>query len=124
MHKNVTPPPGRPIVAGIDSLTSRAILVDEFLKPLVQKLPLFMKDSMHLLKICQTLKLPPNALLVTIDVESLYSNIPHSKGIQTVKEFILELNTDQQESGAFILDLLRFILTHNYFMFVDSHYLQ
>lgn len=123
VYKSVVDPMGRPNVSRINSLTSRAnILVDNTIKPSVQNLPTYLKDSLHLLHICQQLRLPPGKLLVTIDhVKSLYSNILHQKGIQTINEFLLK--DAQHKCGTFILDLLFFILTHNYFMFDGSHYL-
>lgn len=119
IHKHPTVPPGR---SGIDNITSRgSTIVDDFLKFMVQNLPSYLKDSMHLLQIFKNVKLPSNTLLVAIDVESLYSNIPHDKGTKIVKEFIEELEPNQRHCGSFILELLFFILTHNYFLFDGSH---
>lgn len=79
---------GTPIISSINSLTSNAsIMVDEFLKTFVEKLPLFLKDAMHLLKILEDLKVPPNTTLVSIDVENVYSNTPHIRGIEVIGEF-------------------------------------
>lgn len=45
VHKNPSQPPGRPIVSGIDSLTSRVgKFVDHFLQPVVTKTPAFLKN--------------------------------------------------------------------------------
>lgn len=116
IHKNTTLPPVRPIISGINSITIRAsILVDDFLKPFVVKLRSYLKGSMHPLKICQQLKLPLNTILVTIDIESLYSNIPLEKGIKIIGQYLRNLDTNQKATGSFILYLFKFILTHNYF---------
>lgn len=51
VHKNLVHPPGRPIVSGIDSLTSRVgKFIDQFLQPLVTRTPAFLKDSMQIIK--------------------------------------------------------------------------
>ena len=34
--------------------------------------------------------LPENTLLVTFDVESLYTNIPHEGGIEAMEHFLLQ----------------------------------
>lgn len=57
VHKNINRPPGRPIISGINNLTNNAyIMVEEFLKSFVEQLPLFLKDTMHLLNILDNLK--------------------------------------------------------------------
>ncbi|OCT86789.1 hypothetical protein XELAEV_18020478mg [Xenopus laevis] len=55
-----------------------------------------------------------------MDVESLYTNIPHEDGIEDCQHF-LEIN---HMPTVPTLQLIRFILTHNYFSLVDAIYLQ
>ena len=70
--------------------------VDYHLKSLVQSLPSYIKDTTHvLLQRKQMGSLPDNAILVTLDVSSLYSNIPHNKGIEACRHF---LNTRQDKT--------------------------
>lgn len=89
IHKNLAKPPGRPIIAGMGSLIEKiSVFVDSFLKPRVQSLPSFVQDSQDMIKILQSVSLPQNpTLLVTLDVESLYTNIPHDGGIQAIDFF-------------------------------------
>ena len=57
------------------------------LNPLVPKLPSYIKDTTHFLKKLDDLKeLPPGSLLVTLDVSSLYTNIPHNEGIEACRK--------------------------------------
>ena len=59
------------------------------LKPLVQTLPSHIKDTTHFLLKLQKLGPPPdNALLVTLDVSSLHTNIPHNEGIEACLHFL------------------------------------
>ena len=70
--------------------------VDYHLKPLVQTLPSYIKDTTHfLLKLQEPGTLPSNAILVTLDVSSLYTNIPHKEGIEACRHF---LNTRSHKS--------------------------
>ena len=71
--------PRRPIVSS-NGLPTEHIseFVNFHLQPLVSKLPSYVKDTNHFLNILLTLNnLPNNAFLVTLDVSSLYTNIPH-----------------------------------------------
>lgn len=69
VHKNPIKPPGRPIVSGIDSLTSRVgKYVDHFLQPAVTKT--------QVIKEIASLSVEDDVLLVTADVSSLYTIIP------------------------------------------------
>lgn len=124
IHKNAENPPGCPIISGIDSFTSRASLViSDYLQPFVNQLPSFLKDTITLLQLIETIQVPERAILTSIDVESLYSNIPHKKGIEVVTNFVNQMYPDEQQN-KFMMDLLAFLLTHNYFMFGGVHYLQ
>ncbi len=60
--------------------------------------------------------------LVTLDVTSLYTSIPH-KGLESLDYFLKTLQNPRLPS-QFILDLTKFMLTNNYFLFVKEYYLQ
>ena len=71
--------PGRPIIAAIDSLTSKLpTFVDHHPQPIAEQLLSFIKDTgVFLRKIEKTKKGPKNSILLTMDVAALYTNIPH-----------------------------------------------
>ncbi|XP_044160464.1 uncharacterized protein LOC122945461 [Bufo gargarizans] len=64
----------------------------QFLEPFVLGLKSYIRDSMHLIQQLKDITLPSDVLLVTCDVESLYSNIAHNHGITAV-EFFLSCST-------------------------------
>ena len=68
-------------------------------------------------------KLPSNSLLVTLDVSSLYTNIPHNEGINACDHFLRTRLQSNIPTGT-LCDLIRMILTMNNFSFNDNHYLQ
>ncbi|CAH2285912.1 Hypothetical predicted protein [Pelobates cultripes] len=79
--------PGRPIITGMGTLTEQISgLVENTLKPLVTNSNSFIKDTTDFLS--QITTLPANTILVTMDVESLYSNIPHTDGINAGCHFL------------------------------------
>lgn len=125
IHKSVTLPPGRPIIAGINSLTSNlSQYVDHNLQKYVTKLPSYLKDITNMVQITQDLSWSPSYKWATLDVTSLYWNIPHSKGIESIKKYLLEDFTIPTIQKEFILDSIRFILEHNIFCFNDQLYIQ
>ena len=95
IHKNRQTPPGRPIVSANGHPTKRiSEYVTNILNPLVFKLPSFIKDTTHFLNKLSSLdNLPNNSLLVSLDVSSLYTNIPHSEGIQAAREHLNKRTT-------------------------------
>ena len=80
IHKSNNP--GRHIVNGIGSITEKiSAYVDQEIRHLVPSIPSYLKDTSHLIQILLGKKLASGDILVTIDVKSLYTNIPHSEGI-------------------------------------------
>ena len=52
----MSPPPGRPIVAAIDSVTSNiSKFVDYHIKPMVENLPSYVKDTSHMISLIEGL---------------------------------------------------------------------
>ncbi|XP_040196440.1 uncharacterized protein LOC120929221 [Rana temporaria] len=125
IHKDIRDPPGRPIISGIGSHTETASkYVDMQLRPHVMALPSYLKDTLELLKIVEGMSVPPGSILAAIDVEALYSSIPHTKGIQVISQFLREQDHNNWKLCNFVTALLEHILTNNVFVFNGSTYLQ
>ena len=90
--------------------------VDQQLRHLVPRIPSYLKDTTHLIHILLGKKLAPEDILVTIDVQSLYTNIPHTEGIQALNRIFKESNTDPMKK-LLICRLANLVLTRNYFSF-------
>lgn len=92
-HKNLSQPPRRPIVYGIGSLTDNASkFVDSFLHPHVSCLPSYICDTIDFLRHIEGIQVPCDSLLMAINVESLYSSIPHEKGVAMARSFLMDMN--------------------------------
>ena len=117
--------PGRPIVASNGAPTEKiSSFVDHFLQPLVTKLPSHIRDTTDFLNKLQRMPmLPPGSLLVTLDVSSLYTNIPHNEGIVACKE-ALNSRESSAPPTANLCHLIRLILSLNAFVFNQQYYLQ
>ena len=74
-------------------------------------------------QINQQIKLPPNAILVTWDVKSLCTNIPHEDGLDALK-LTLENNQVPKHKIETILEFSKLVLNSNHFKFLGKHYLQ
>ncbi|KAM4037475.1 uncharacterized protein ACNLHF_016074 isoform 1-T1 [Anomaloglossus baeobatrachus] len=124
IHKNINDPPGRPIVSGKGGLCEIICsVIDFFLKPLVVELPSYIRDTTSVLCQLDDLQLDKNMILVTADVESLYTSIRHQDGIKAA-ELFLNHSTLEKPMVGLILTLLEFILTHNVFTFDQNIYKQ
>ena len=66
---------------------------------------------------------PKRAILVTVDVKSLYTNMPHNEGISTVARY-LETDNTTTTSTRVILKFLSLVLNLNNFTFNDENILQ
>ena len=76
---------GRPIISGCDGPTERlSSFVDKLLQPIVQIQESYLKDTTHFIRFIESTRVPKNAFLVSMDVTSLYTNIPQEKGITIV----------------------------------------
>ncbi|XP_056425227.1 uncharacterized protein LOC130366892 [Hyla sarda] len=90
IHKGLENPPGRPIVAGNNSLSEPICrYIDHFLKPIVESLPSYLRDTTDILRRLDGIQLDQDALLVTCDVEALYTSIRHADGLEAVEKFLL-----------------------------------
>ena len=115
--------PGRPIISACGGPTEKISFVDHVLKPHVTSLPSHVKDTTHFLNHLSTLDVPDNHFLMTIDVSSLYTNIPHNEGIDACRKY-LSTRTIEEPPTWLIINLLRYILTLNYFEFNGRVYHQ
>ena len=90
-------------------------------------MPSYIKDSSHFLhkkdQINQQIKLPPNAILITWDVKSLYINIPHEDGSDALK-VTLQKNQVPKNKTESILEFSKLVLNSKHFKFLGKHYIQ
>ena len=76
---------GRPIISGCDGPTERiSSFLDHILQPIAKVQKSYLKDTTQFINFIEQRKVPNNAILVSMDVTSLYTNIPQEEGITTV----------------------------------------
>jgi len=129
--------PLRPIVSQINGPVAKLNeIVDTYLKPCVAYIPELLQDTTMFLNRLESLRDSPNMhpelYLITIDVTSLYTNIPHEEGAKWVSEFYEEtypLWKDRHTNLAYLskgtmYTLIMFILQNNVFGFNHKFYKQ
>lgn len=117
-------PAGRPIVSGCNSESaSIEHFIDYFLQPIAAQSPSFIRDSSHFKAIISNTNINNTDLLVTFDVESLYTSIPISEGIDLIKQSLTN-NPLANRPDDDILRLLEITLRRNDFQFLNQTFLQ
>ena len=73
--------PGHPVVSSVNCHTANiSKYADYHLQPIVKEIPLYVKDKQDFLKKLEKVKdIPQESLLVTLDIKSLYVNIPEKR---------------------------------------------
>ena len=122
IHKDNNP--GRPVISSIGCHTANiSKYVDHHLQEYVTKLPSYVKDTTDFINKIKDVIVPDHAILVTMDVSSLYTNIPNEEGIEAVREILYQNNCSTTMSHV-ITTFLKLILILNNFVFNGHHYLQ
>ena len=128
IHKQKRPPPGRPIVSANGSPTEKiSALVDIHLRPYLLDVKSYLRDTMDLLNKLSSLgDLPVGSILGTLDVTSLYTNIPNTEGCHAIYRLLHKVRTPGPTvlSNTSICRLLWLVLSKNNFQFNGKHYLQ
>ena len=130
VHKEHEPgsvPPGRPIISGSGSITENiSIFVDHFLKPLADKHESYLQDTPDFLRFIEDFnnnETNIEGILFTIDVSSLYTNIPQTEGLN-ICAAALNSRSIQTVPTDYIISLLAQCLRYNIFMFGNNLYRQ
>ena len=100
--------------------------MDEHIKQYVPKTKSYVRDTQHFISRLKELgKIPliKTALIVTLDVSSLYINIPNHEGILAVAKH-LRRDPEKQKTDPHLLKLLELVLHSMSFNFNGNHYLQ
>ncbi len=126
--------PLRPIVSQINGPTCRInAYVDKLLTVAEKCIPFLLQDTTAFLQILARHKeCPPGTFLVTLDVTSLYTNIPHDEGTDWVCDFYCETLPQwqlfdigiQPVDRDLLKDLILFILNNCTFDFNHTLYRQ
>lgn len=96
--------------------------IDQRIKHLVKELPSYVQDSADILRKLKNLEIPEECILAGIDVESLYSSIPHAVGIHAVSHWLDTRHPLAGPHNEFLIELLELVFNNNYFIFDGKYY--
>ena len=119
--------PGRPILSAINSTTDRlSCLVDAHIRFLIPHIPTYIKDKNDFLRKISSIQLEQPLglpIIFTLDVVSLYTNIPNQEGLVAT---VIALNKKRCATmrTTTIARMLKTVLHKNNFDFNGCHYLQ
>jgi len=130
IHKPITSwpdphmPAGRPIVSDCGSESSKICeFIDHFLQPVSTKHEFFIKDTYEFISKVWDQIIDPSWLLISADVESLYTNMQIDRILQSIRQVFQEF-PDLSRADEAILDLMETTLKNNDFEFNGQFYLQ
>ena len=121
--------PLRPVVSACGSSTSNvSLLLERILNQLLTFIPSHLSNTEECVNMLRSLgRLPDNCIIASLDVVSLYSNIPIAESIDAAVE-LLEIHCHDVDmfymSLSDVRKLLEFVLQSNYFEFGQSVYRQ
>ena len=117
---------GRPIISGCDGPTERiSSFVDTLLQPISKSQVSYLKDTTDFINFIEKTKVKRRTFLVSMDVTSLYTNIPQEEGIITVCNAYRKFYKDNPPIPThYLREMLTLILKENSFQFNGKNYLQ
>ncbi len=93
-------------------------------KKFVLGLHSFLGDTVDILNSIKDFKYEQNDVMLTFDVQSLYTCIPHEVGLDALTHYFNRRPDGILPPNKFLLTLSEMILTMNFFKYLDSYYLQ
>jgi hypothetical protein len=122
---------GRPIVSANGHPAEQiSIFIDYILQPYSTMHPLFLKDTTSLLaEIHNVYNIPDNAILFSIDVVNMYTNIPLDEMINTIIDTVKQnpqhlVHKKFNVNPKTLKKLLELVFYTNYFTFAQKIFLQ
>ena len=109
-----------------DGPTERFLsVVDRLIQPIAQIQESYLKDTTDFINFIEKTKLPKKIILVSMDVNSLYTNVPQEEGILTVcRAYEESYHKYPSIPTRSLKEMLCLILQENAFHFNGKDYLQ
>lgn len=117
--------PLRPIISTIGTTTYKtAKYITGVLSSIIGNGPLNMKDSFQLATILKNMTLPPDHIMVSFDVVSMFTNIPIEFALDIIKDRFEELSPSTTLNKNQFIEIIKFICDNCYFTYDDKIFKQ
>ena len=114
----------RPVVSYSGSIAwALGVWIDSKLQLVAQQQKSYFKDSFELKKCLDDITIEPNDRLFTADAVSMYTNIPTSKGLKLISNY-LQHRFSQELPVKAIVEALDIVMNNNLFQFGDMFFKQ
>ena len=117
----------RPIISNINHPTQNISKhLTRIIQPTAETAHTHIKNAHELTQILENITITQNTFILTADIESLYTNIPHKDGVNTVTTEVYKdkNNKKKPKNKQTFQALLHNTLVNNVFQFNNSHYIQ
>ena len=117
---------GRPNVSGSSGPTERiSSFVDSLLQSIAIEQESYLKDTTDFINFIENTQIPDNAVLATLDVNSLYTNIPQEERIDIVCSYYEDRYEQKLPIRTSDLqELMQLILEQNSYKFNEKRFVQ
>ena len=124
-HVKNTVPPLRPIISGAGGMCENiGKFVEHHIKHIATKHEAYLQDTPHFLRSINAVQgLDDKAMLVTMDVKALFTNISHEEGLKSMKEKLDE-RVNKEVPTEYLTKLMEILLKNNLFRFNEDLFLQ
>ena len=96
--------------------------MDKLLQPIAQKQKSYVKDTTDFVNFIEKTKVSQDTILVSMDVTSLYTNIPQEEGITRVcRAYQAFHNNNPPIPSHYLKKMLKLILQENSFQFIGNN---
>ena len=111
----------RPVVSQCGTFGARlSTYIDYTLQALTTTVFSYVKNSQEVIrKLQQHRPFPKESKVLTLDAESMYTNIDPHEGIKTVKKYIQQYSNNLPNTN-FIIQLLELLMNNNIFQFGNT----
>ena len=115
----------RPIINSRNHPTEKlSQFIDLFLQPFVKTSESYLKDSQHLLQLCDKKQIDKKWFKYSCDFESLYTNIDTKLAILKISEYFSDKISNFDFNIVAFNEILKLVLFNNIFSFDNKYFIQ
>lgn len=121
--------PGNPLRPVISTIGSPTYKLSKFMAHILSKAynsdnSYYIKDSFEFTNFIQNKSIPNNYVIISLDVVSLFNNIPHQMAIQTINSKWNNISQHCKLTQRQFINIIKFLFNSSYFTYKNNFYKQ